>query len=81
MKTPDIIITHPENEDEFEALKAVLKALKIKFVISKSKPDEILTRDQKESIDEGLASIQSGKGISHENAMKEIKKRHPNYFK
>jgi len=39
MKTPDIIIVHPGSEDKFEALKAFMKALKIKFEISKSPYD------------------------------------------
>ena len=38
MKSPDIIIVHPGSEDKFEALKAFLKALKIKFEIPKEKP-------------------------------------------
>lgn len=39
MKTPDTIIVHPGNQDKFEALKAVLKALKIKFEVpTKDKP-------------------------------------------
>ena len=37
MKIPDIIV-HPGSDDKFEALKAVLKALKIKFEITKEKP-------------------------------------------
>jgi len=35
MKTPDIIIAHPGNEDKFDALMAFMKALKIKFEIAK----------------------------------------------
>ncbi len=38
MKIPDIIIAHPNSEDKYEALKAFMKALKIKFEISKEKP-------------------------------------------
>lgn len=38
MKTSEIIIAHPGSDDKFEALKAVLKALKIKFEITKDKP-------------------------------------------
>jgi len=37
MKISDIIIVHPGSDDKFEALKAVLKALKIKFEITKKK--------------------------------------------
>ncbi len=35
MKTSDIIIAHPGSDDKFEALKAFMKALKIKFEITK----------------------------------------------
>ena len=38
MKTSDIIIVHPDNEDKFEALKTFMKAFKIKFEITKEKP-------------------------------------------
>ena len=35
MKTADIIIAHPNSDDKIEALKAFLKALKIKFEITR----------------------------------------------
>lgn len=38
MKTSDIIIAHPGSDDKFEALKVFMKALKIKFEISKDNP-------------------------------------------
>jgi hypothetical protein len=38
MKTSETLIAHPDSDDKFEALKAVLKALKIKFEITKEKP-------------------------------------------
>ena len=38
MKTSDIIIVHPGSDDKFEALKAFMKAFKIKFEITKDKP-------------------------------------------
>lgn len=37
MKKTDIFIVHPDSEDKFEALKAFMKALKIKFEITKEK--------------------------------------------
>lgn len=37
MKTSDILIVHPDSDDKFEALKAFMKALKIKFEIKKEK--------------------------------------------
>jgi hypothetical protein len=36
MKTSDIIIAHPSSDDKFEALKAFMKALKIKFEVTNS---------------------------------------------
>lgn len=46
MKTPDIIIIHPNSDDKFEALKAFLKALKIKFEIAKT-PDLDIPEEHK----------------------------------
>lgn len=37
MKTSDIIIVHPDSDAKIEALKAFMKALKIKFEITKKK--------------------------------------------
>lgn len=59
MKTPDIIITHPGNEDKFEALKAVLKALKIKFEIPNTKKTRFL-KELKQAVDE-VNLIKAGK--------------------
>jgi hypothetical protein len=36
MKTQDIIIAHPKNNEQVSALKAFMQAMKIKFEISKS---------------------------------------------
>ena len=38
MSTSNIIIVHPGSEDKFEALKAFMKAFKIKFEITKESP-------------------------------------------
>ena len=38
MKTADIIIAHPESADKFKALQAFMKALKIKFEVTKDNP-------------------------------------------
>lgn len=35
MKTQDILIAHPSTDEELSALKAFMKALKIKFEVSK----------------------------------------------
>ena len=37
MKSEDIYIIHPENEEQANALKAFVKALKMKFEIAKEK--------------------------------------------
>lgn len=37
MKAEDIYIIHPENEEQANALKAFVKALKMKFEIAKEK--------------------------------------------
>ncbi|MGD8782107.1 MAG: hypothetical protein PVH88_24475 [Ignavibacteria bacterium] len=39
MKIQDIVIAHPKTTEEVNALKAFLQALKIKFEISKARPD------------------------------------------
>ena len=39
MKTQDILIAHPKTAEQVNALKAVMRALKIKFEISKARPD------------------------------------------
>ena len=52
MKTADIIIAHPESADKFKALRAFMKALKIKFEVTNVDPydpkfvDKILKGDQ-----------------------------------
>jgi hypothetical protein len=38
MKTENTFIIHPETEEQENALKAFIKALKIKFEVSKEKP-------------------------------------------
>jgi len=59
MKTSDIIIAHPGSDDKFEALKAFMKALKIKFEITKDNPynPEFVAK-----ILQGDADIKAGKG-------------------
>ncbi len=58
MNTSDIIIAHP-SEDKLEALKAFLKALKIKFEVATSKP---YNDDFVNDILQGDADIKNGKG-------------------
>lgn len=38
MEAKDIYIIHPENEEQANALKAFVKALKMKFEVAKDKP-------------------------------------------
>jgi hypothetical protein len=60
MKRSDIIIAHPGSEDKFEALKAFMKALKIKFEISKSKSP--YNSEFVEMIQQGDKDLKNGKG-------------------
>ena len=39
MNAENIFIAHPENADQLSALKAIVKALKIKFEVKKAKED------------------------------------------
>lgn len=59
MKTSDIIIAHPASADKFEALKAFMKALKIKFEISKEAP---CNPEFTAKILQGDKDIKAGKG-------------------
>jgi len=60
MKRSDIIIAHPGSEDKFEALKAFMKALKIKFEISKSKSP--YNSEFVAMIQQGDKDLKNGKG-------------------
>lgn len=52
MKTAGIIIAHPESDDKFKALRAFMKALKIKFEVTNDNPydpqfvDKVLQGDK-----------------------------------
>ena len=58
MNTSNIIIAHP-GEDKLESLKAFLKALKIKFEVSKERPYD---DDFVKLIQKGDEDIKNGKG-------------------
>lgn len=58
MNTSNIIIAHP-NEDKLESLKAFLKALKIKFEVSKG---NLYNDDFVKMIQKGDEDIKNGKG-------------------
>ena len=59
MSTSNIIIAHPVSEDKLESLKAFLKALKIKYEVSKK---EAYDEDFVKMIQKGDQDIKKGKG-------------------
>ncbi len=61
MKTSEIIIAHPASADKYEALKAILKALKIKFEIPKKKSP--YNPEFVKMILEAEQEIKDGKGL------------------
>lgn len=62
MKTKEIFIVHPETKDQISALKAFMKALKIKFEISKE--DDNYSPEFVEKVLQGKKEIEEGKGIT-----------------
>ena len=80
MRALQNITFQPSNMEEMKALKAIGKAFKMKFTLSEN-TDVKLNSEQKKAIDQGLQQIEEGKVISHDQAMTEIKNRHPKYFK
>ena len=68
MKTSGIIIAHPSSDDKFEALKAFMKALKIKFEIATTdkpyNPDFVdMVLDSEKEIKNGKGKKVSSKGF------------------
>jgi hypothetical protein len=61
MKTQDVLIVHPSNEEEVTVLKTILEALKIKFEFSK---EETYNPEFVEKILQGKKDIEQGKGVS-----------------
>jgi glycerophosphoryl diester phosphodiesterase len=59
METPNIFIAHPETQEQINALKAFVKALKIKFEIKEKPYDPEFVNMVMEADDE----IKKGKGI------------------
>lgn len=59
----ETILAHPENSSQLEALKAFLKALKIKFE-SGSKQDGEYDPEFVQKILEGQKEIEAGKGTT-----------------
>lgn len=61
MKAEDIYIIHPQTEEQASALKAFMKALKIKFEVSKERPYD---PDFVEEILNAKKDVEQGKGIN-----------------
>jgi hypothetical protein len=61
MSTENIFIAHPSNNEQLNALKAFLKALKIKFEIKKA--EETYNTDFVNMVIDAEKEIKEGKGI------------------
>lgn len=61
MSTENIFIAHPTNNEQFNALKAMLKALKIKFEVKKA--EEPYNTDFVNMVLDAEKDIKQGKGI------------------
>lgn len=72
-------IIHTETPEQESALKAFVKALKMKFEISKEKT-HLLSDEQKNAIDEALTSINTNGVLEHKAVMEVTKKRYPHLF-
>ena len=70
MKTQNTIIVHPKNIEQTNVLKAFMKALNIKFEISKESP---YNPDFVKKVLQGKKDIEQGKGITLSmNELKEL---------
>jgi len=63
MKTDNIIIAHPQTDEQVNVIKAFMTALKIKFEISKS-DNETYNPEFVDKILQGKKDIEQGKGIT-----------------
>ncbi len=61
MSKQDIFVAHPQTSEQVSALKAFMKALKIKFEVSK---DDDYNPEFVEKILQGKKDIKQGKGIT-----------------
>lgn len=61
MKTQNILIAHPSNEQEMNTIKAFFEALKIKFEVAKEPPYD---PDFVAKIERGREDYKNGKGIT-----------------
>lgn len=72
-------IIHTETPEQESALKAFVKALKMKFEISKDKV-VTLSSDQKKAINQAIASIETKGTIEHNTVVEETKKRFTHFL-
>jgi hypothetical protein len=72
-------IIHTETPEQENALRAFVKALKMKFEISKEKA-VLLSNEQKKAIDEAIISIEDYGTIEHNTVVEDTKKRYPHLF-
>ena len=61
MKTQNILIAHPSNEQEMNTIKAFFETLKIKFEVAKDTPyDPVFVA----KIERGREDYENGKGVT-----------------
>lgn len=72
-------IIQTDTPEQESALKAFVKALKMKFEISKEKT-HLLSNEQKKAIDEAITSIDANGAIKHKAVMEDTVKRYPHLF-
>lgn len=60
MNVQGIFIAHPENQDQTDALKAVVKAFKIKFEITENRNKEIFLKEMQGSLQQ-VKKMKEGK--------------------
>lgn len=64
MEKPGILTARPKTKEQFNALKAVFKALKVDFTISNKEKDSPYNSEFVEKIRKGEKDLEDGKGIS-----------------
>jgi len=62
------LVVHIENKEQSKVIKAVLKALNVKF----EKKEDTLPKHVLEAAIEGLRQIENGEGIAYEDFKKEF---------
>lgn len=72
MKTQDIFIAHPKTNEQVDALKAFMQALKIKFEVSKARPD---SSGESPYNPEFVAKIKKSEKEFEEGSFKRVEKK------